>query len=64
MVVYNGKRYKWDDVFQHMDGQLVDYIRSRYKGSLTKQRLLDEYIALAGWFFVLKPCRGKVVDEK
>ena len=54
IVTYAGKNYDWDKLEQRLDPKLIAHISKQYGGQISRQRLLEEYIALAGWWFTLR----------
>ena len=61
-VILNGVKYNWYEIRKKMDDGLVDHIVKQYGGNIEREKLLEEYVALAGWWFVLKDTE-KIVEE-
>lgn len=54
IVNYAGKNYDWDKLEERMDADLIVHIVKQYGGEISRQRILEEYIALYGWWATLK----------
>lgn len=54
IVNYAGKNYDWDKLEQRMDADLIAHIVKQYGGEISRQRILEEYIALYGWWVTLR----------
>lgn len=62
-IEYNGIEYDWNELYAKMDENLIKHIKNRYSGRITKRRLLEEYVALEGWWHILRKSRKYEVKE-
>lgn len=62
-IEYNGIEYDWDELYNKMDENLIKHITNQYSGKITRSKLLEEYVALEGWFHILRTSRKYEVKE-
>ena len=62
-IEYNGICYDWDELYNKMDEDLIKHITNQYSGKITRSKLLEEYMALEGWFHILRKSRKYEVQE-
>ena len=62
-IEYNGIEYDWDEIYNKMDEDLVNYIVNQYSGKISRRKVLSEYIAIEGWWHILRKSRKYEVKE-
>ena len=62
-IEYNGIEYDWYELYSKMDEDLVNYIINQYSAKISKSKILSEYIAIEGWWHILRKSRKYVVQE-
>lgn len=62
-IEYNGIEYDWYELYSKMDEDLVNYIVNQYSAKISKSKILSEYIAIEGWWHILRKSRKYGVKE-